>query len=118
MNEYGRIHKDGSRSGGQPPRPQPDPLVEAWIEATGNTVGMEPLTDAIVAWALADIGRRLGAVLAGYAAFALSVGAGIPVWVDWPTWEVPADATDIGILVAAAAFWLSPSNRKDRTDGR
>ena len=23
MNEYGRIHKDGSRSGGQPPRPQP-----------------------------------------------------------------------------------------------
>jgi glyceraldehyde-3-phosphate dehydrogenase/erythrose-4-phosphate dehydrogenase len=27
--------------------PQPDPLVEAWIEATGNTVGMEPLNAAI-----------------------------------------------------------------------
>lgn len=26
---------------------QPDPLVEAWIEATGNTVGMEPLNAAI-----------------------------------------------------------------------
>lgn len=25
----------------------PDPLVEAWIEATGNTVGMEPLNAAI-----------------------------------------------------------------------
>ena len=24
-----------------------DPLVEAWIEATGNTVGMEPLNEAI-----------------------------------------------------------------------
>ena len=28
--------------------PKPvDPLVEAWIEATGNTVGMEPLNEAI-----------------------------------------------------------------------
>ena len=26
---------------------KPDPLVEAWIEATGNTVGMEPLNAAI-----------------------------------------------------------------------
>lgn len=25
----------------------PDPLVEAWIEATGNTVGMEPLNEAL-----------------------------------------------------------------------
>lgn len=24
-----------------------DPLVEAWIEATGNTVGMEPLNEAL-----------------------------------------------------------------------
>lgn len=29
--------------------PQPDPLVEAWIEATGNTVGMEPLNAALAA---------------------------------------------------------------------
>jgi hypothetical protein len=27
----------------------PDPLVEAWIEATGNTVGMEPLNAALEA---------------------------------------------------------------------
>jgi hypothetical protein len=27
--------------------PQPDPLAEAWIEATGNTVGMEPLNAAL-----------------------------------------------------------------------
>ena len=26
---------------------KPDPLVEAWIEATGNTVGMEPLNEAL-----------------------------------------------------------------------
>jgi hypothetical protein len=26
-----------------------DPLVEAWIEATGNTVGMEPLNAALKA---------------------------------------------------------------------
>ena len=26
---------------------KPDPLVEAWIEATGNTVGMGPLNEAI-----------------------------------------------------------------------
>lgn len=29
--------------------PQPDPLAEAWIEATGNTVGMEPLNAALAA---------------------------------------------------------------------
>ena len=28
---------------------KPDPLAEAWIEATGNTVGMEPLNEAIQA---------------------------------------------------------------------
>lgn len=26
---------------------KPDPLAEAWIEATGNTVGMGPLNEAI-----------------------------------------------------------------------
>ena len=26
---------------------KPDPLVEAWVEATGNTVGMEPLNAAL-----------------------------------------------------------------------
>ena len=29
------------------PKPTVDPLVEAWIEATGNTVGMEPLNEAL-----------------------------------------------------------------------
>jgi len=29
------------------PKPKPDPLVDAWIEATGNTVGMEPLNAAL-----------------------------------------------------------------------
>jgi hypothetical protein len=29
--------------------PKPDPLAEAWIEATGNTVGMEPLNAALAA---------------------------------------------------------------------
>jgi hypothetical protein len=29
------------------PKPEPDPLVDAWIEATGNTVGMEPLNAAL-----------------------------------------------------------------------
>ena len=27
--------------------PKPDPLADAWIEATGNTVGMEPLNEAL-----------------------------------------------------------------------
>ena len=27
--------------------PAPDPLVEAWVEATGNTVGMGPLNEAL-----------------------------------------------------------------------
>ncbi len=31
------------------PKPKPDPLVEAWMEATGNTVGMEPLNAALKA---------------------------------------------------------------------
>ena len=28
-------------------KPKPDPIAEAWIEATGNTVGMEPLNAAL-----------------------------------------------------------------------
>lgn len=28
---------------------EPDPIAEAWIEATGNTVGMEPLNAALEA---------------------------------------------------------------------
>lgn len=28
---------------------KPDPIAEAWIEATGNTVGMEPLNAALAA---------------------------------------------------------------------
>ena len=30
-------------------KPKPDPLADAWIEATGNTVGMEPLNAALEA---------------------------------------------------------------------
>jgi len=29
--------------------PKPDPLAEAWMEATGNTVGMGPLNEALKA---------------------------------------------------------------------
>lgn len=29
--------------------PKPDPIAEAWIEATGNTVGMDPLNAALEA---------------------------------------------------------------------
>jgi drug/metabolite transporter (DMT)-like permease len=46
-----------------------------------------------------DVAKIAAALCAGYAAFALAVGVGIPVWTDWPSWEVPADATDIGVLV-------------------
>ena len=31
------------------PKPKPDPIAEAWIEATGNTVGMGPLNAALEA---------------------------------------------------------------------
>ena len=31
------------------PKPKPDPIAEAWIEATGNTVGMDPLNAALEA---------------------------------------------------------------------
>lgn len=31
------------------PKPKPDPIAEAWIEATGNTVGMKPLNAALEA---------------------------------------------------------------------
>jgi hypothetical protein len=31
------------------PKPKPDPIAEAWIEATGNTVGMGPLNEALEA---------------------------------------------------------------------
>lgn len=53
------------------------------------------------------MGKWLGAALAGYAAYSLAIGIGIPAWIDWPTRAVPADATDIGFLVAAAAIWLT-----------
>ena len=58
--------------------------------------------------------RHIGAAMAGYAAFALAVDAGVPVWVDWPSWVIPADATDIGVLVALAALALTAENAKLR----
>jgi hypothetical protein len=51
--------------------------------------------------------RHIGAAMAGYAAFALAVGAGVPVWADWPSWAIPGDATDIGALVFLAALALT-----------
>ena len=55
--------------------------------------------------------RLIGAAMAGYAAFALAVGAGVPVWVDWPSWAIPGDATDIGVLVTCAILALTERNR-------
>lgn len=60
MNEYGRIHKDGSRSGGQPPRPQPDPLVEvmnAWWDADGYA-SIETFRAALEARGLAIVSKE------------------------------------------------------------
>lgn len=42
------------------------------------------------------------AACAGWAAYVFAVGSGVPRWVDWPSWEVPGDAADIGVLVFAA----------------
>ena len=58
-----------------------------------------------------EVRRLLGAVAAGWAGFSLAVGVGIPVWVDWPSWEIPADATDIGALIAAATLWLTTGSK-------
>lgn len=41
---------------------------------------------------------------ASLVAFAFARGVGIPIWIDWPTWDVPADATDIAFLVGLIAF--------------
>jgi len=48
--------------------------------------------------------RPAAALMLGWAAFSLAVGAGIPIWRDWPSREVPADAADIGALVAIATY--------------
>lgn len=53
---------------------------------------------------MSRISRYGTAIMLGYAAFALARGVGIPAWVDWPTDAVPADATDIGVLVGLAAL--------------
>ena len=58
--------------------------------------------------------RLIGAAFAGYSAFALAVGMGIPVWADWPSWSVPADAADIGILTFASDHLLT--KRQKDTD--
>ena len=52
-------------------------------------------------------GRLITAGLAAYAAYALAVGIGIPRWIDWPTWQVPADAADIAMLVGLAVYRLA-----------
>jgi hypothetical protein len=48
--------------------------------------------------------RLLAAVYTGYASFALAVGVGIPVWSKWPSWQMPADATDIGVLIGLSVL--------------
>ena len=61
--------------------------------------------------------KCVGAVAIGYAAFALAVGVGIPMWTDWPSWKVPADALDIGALTALAVLLLTtPDKPKDKSD--
>lgn len=55
--------------------------------------------------------RLIAATFAGCAAFALAVGTGIPVWVDWPSWSVPADAADIGILTFASVHLLTKQQK-------
>lgn len=62
--------------------------------------------------------RFLVAISAGYAAFALAVGVGIPIWLDWPTMAVPADATDIGVLVAFAVWHWRTTPTKPTPDKR
>ena len=57
--------------------------------------------------------RIVGALSAGYAAYGLAIGIGIPRWINSPTAQVPADATDIGVLVAIAALCLF-AQRKDQ----
>ena len=58
--------------------------------------------------------KVLGALAIGYVAFALAVGVGIPVWADSPSWQVPADACDIGTLTALAVLLLTtPRKPKD-----
>lgn len=57
-----------------------------------------------------SFGRRvITSLMLGYAAFAMARGIGIPAWQDWPTHDVPADASDIGVLVALALFHRSKS---------
>jgi hypothetical protein len=50
------------------------------------------------------MGELIRSIMLGFAAFGLARGVDIPAWIDWPTHEVPADATDIGFLVAVASY--------------
>lgn len=52
------------------------------------------------------ISLLIAAAALGYASYALAIGVGIPRWVDWRSREVPADAGDIGALVAFAIIML------------
>lgn len=55
---------------------------------------------------------RIAASLAlGWAAFGLARGAGIPAWQGWPTHQVPADAADIGVLVAIGTYARRPKEQ-------
>lgn len=53
-----------------------------------------------------NIRLLIAAAALGYASYALAIGVGIPRWVDWTSREVPADAGDIGALVAFAVIML------------
>ena len=51
--------------------------------------------------------KRLAvSTMLAWAAYALAIGIGIPHWIEWPTWQVPADACDIAILVFASSMLL------------
>jgi len=53
------------------------------------------------------IARLIGCSFVGFAAYALARGVGIPHWVDWTSKDIPADAGDIGMLVAFGLFLLT-----------
>jgi hypothetical protein len=57
--------------------------------------------------------RHVAALAAGYATFAIAIHSGIPAWVDWPTSQVPADATDLGALV-----WIFVLNARAALEGK
>jgi len=58
------------------------------------------------------MGRITPALFLGWAAFAMARGVGIPAWIDWPTASVPADSTDIAVLVVLTVLCWPTANPK------